>query len=159
MLLKFQYGGTPKGSSAVLHVRLNGRDIESIHLKPASLPVEESEVFRLPTGSLLAYTNTLTVDFYFERNAPPPSVRPSFAIDRDSSLDLRGIPHSVVLPRLELFADAGYPFTQWPDLSRTAVIIPSSPTPAEYETLLDIAGGFFCHHRAAPGRGSVFLGG
>ncbi len=135
MLLKFQYGGTPKGSSAVLHVRLNGRDIDSIHLKPASNPVEESEVFRLPTGSLLAYTNTLTVDFYFEGDAPPPNVRPSFAIHRDSSLDLRGIFHSVVLPRLELFANSGYPYTQWPDLSRTAAIIPNAPTPAEYETL------------------------
>jgi cellulose synthase (UDP-forming) len=142
MLLKFQYGGTPKGSSAVLHVRLNGRDIDSIHLKPTSSLIEESEVFRLPTGSLLAYTNTLTVDFYFENNAPPPNVRPSFAIHRGSSLDLRGIPHSVVLPRLELFAAAGYPFTRWPDLSRTAVIIPRTPTPAEYETVLDMAGFF-----------------
>jgi cellulose synthase (UDP-forming) len=46
------------------------------------------------------------------------------------------------LPRLELFADAGFPFTQWPDLSRTAVIMPSAPTPTEYETLLDMAGFF-----------------
>jgi cellulose synthase (UDP-forming) len=142
LLLKYQYSGTPKGSPAALHVRLNGKDIDSIHLKPASSPVEESEVFRLPTGSLLAYTNTLTVDFYFERNAPPPNVRPSFAIHRGSSLDLRGIPHSVVLPRLELFADAGFPFTQWPDLGRTAVVMPSNPTPGEYEMLLDMAGFF-----------------
>ena len=142
LLLKFQYGGVPAGSQAALHVRLNGKDIDSTQLKPASSTVEESETFRLPTGSLLTYTNTLTVDFYFERNAPPANVRPSFAIRRDSSLDLHGIPHSVVLPRLELFADAGYPFTQWPDLSRTAVIMPNSPTPAEYETLLDMAGFF-----------------
>jgi cellulose synthase (UDP-forming) len=142
MLLKFQYGGTPKRSSAVLHVRLNGRDIESIHLNAASGPVEESELFRLPTGGLLAYTNTLTVDFYFEGDAPPSNVRPTFAIHRSSSLDLRRIPHSVVLPRLELFAAAGYPFTRWPDLSRTAVIIPRAPTPAEYETVLDMAGFF-----------------
>jgi cellulose synthase (UDP-forming) len=142
LLLKYQYRGVPEGTQAALHVRLNGKDIDSIQLKPASTTVEGSEVFRLPTGSLLAYTNTLTVDFYFERNAPPPNVRPSFAIQRDSTLDLRGIPHSVVLPRLELFADAGYPFTQWPDLSRTAVIMPNSPTPAEYETLLDMAGFF-----------------
>ena len=142
LLLKYQYGGTPKGSPAALHVRLNGKDIDSIHLKAASSPVEGSEVFRLPTGSLLAYTNTLTVDFYFESNAPASSVQPSFAIHRDSSLDLRGIPHSVVLPRLELFADAGYPFTKWPDLSRTAVIMPSDPTPVELESLLDLAGFF-----------------
>jgi cellulose synthase (UDP-forming) len=142
LLLKFQYGGTPKGSSAVLHVRLNEKDIDSIHLKPASGPIEESEVFRLPTGSLLAYTNTLTVDFYFEGNGPPPNVRPFLAIHRGSLLDLHGIPHSVVLPRLELFATSGYPYTEWPDLSRTAVIIPSAPTPDEYETLLDMAGFF-----------------
>ncbi len=142
LLLKFEHGGTPKGSSAMVHVRLNGKDIDSIQLKPASSPVKESEVFRLPTGSLLAYTNTLTVDFYFERNAPPPNARPFFAIHRDSTLDLRGIPHSVLLPRLELFADAGYPFTKWPDLSRTAIIMPRAPTPAEYETLLDMAGFF-----------------
>jgi cellulose synthase (UDP-forming) len=142
LLLKFQYGGTPKGSRAALHLSLNGKDIDSIHLKPASSTVEQTETFRLPTGSLLAYTNTLAVDFYFERKIPPKNVRPSFAIHRDSSLDLRGIPHSVILPRLELFADAGFPFTAWPDLSRTAVIMPSAPTPAECETLLDMASFF-----------------
>jgi cellulose synthase (UDP-forming) len=142
MDLKYQYGGTPNGSPATLHVRLNGKDIDSIHLKPAPSPVDRSTVFRLPTGSLLAYANTLTVDFYFERSAPPSDVRPSFAVHRSTSLDLRGIPHSVVLPRLELFASSGYPFTQWPDLSRTAVIMPIAPTPAEYETLLDMSGFF-----------------
>jgi cellulose synthase (UDP-forming) len=142
MALKFQYSGTPKRSPATLHVRLNGKDIDSIHLKPASSSVEKSKIFRLPTGSLLPYTNTVTVDFYFEGNAPPSSVRPSFAIHRSTSLDLRGIPHSVVLPRLELFGSSGYPFTRWPDLSRTAVIMPSAPTPADYETLLDMAGFF-----------------
>ena len=48
LLLKYSYGGAPEGSSAALHVRLNGKDIDSIQLKPASAPVEESEIFRLP---------------------------------------------------------------------------------------------------------------
>jgi cellulose synthase (UDP-forming) len=157
LLLKFEYGGAPKGSSAALHLSLNGKDIDSIELKPASSPVEESEIFHIPTGSLLTYTNTLTVDFYFERNAPPPGARPSFAIHRDSSLDLRGIPHSVVLPRLELFADAGYPFTKWPDLSRTAIIMPGTPTPAEYETLLDLA-AFFAAQTGALASGLTVTG-
>jgi cellulose synthase (UDP-forming) len=142
LLLKYGYLGVPQGAPAALHVRLNGKDIDSIQLKPAPTLVEESETVRLPTGSLLPFTNTLTVDFYFERNTPPPTVRPSFAIHRESSLDLSGIPHSVVLPRVELFADAGYPFTEWPDLSRTAVIMPSAPTPTEYESLLDMSGFF-----------------
>jgi cellulose synthase (UDP-forming) len=142
LLLKYQYGGTPKGSPATLHLRLNGKDIDSIHLRPASSLVEESEVFRLPTGSLQGYTNALTVDFYFERTAPPQIGRLFFSIHRDSSLDLSGIPHSVVLPRLELFADGGYPFTKWPDLSRTAIIMPNAATPTDYEILMDMAGFF-----------------
>ena len=140
LLLRYEYGGAPEGARPALHVRLNGQDIDSIQLQAASAPVEGAETIRLPTGSLLPYTNELTVDFYFERNIPATKIRPSFAIRRNSSLDLRGLPHSVVLPRLELFADAGYPFTEFPDGSRTAVIMPSAPTPVEYETLLDMAG-------------------
>jgi hypothetical protein len=45
-----------------------------------------------------------------------------------------------VLPRLELFAGSAYPFTAWPDLGRTAVVLSQAPTADEYETLLDMAG-------------------
>jgi cellulose synthase (UDP-forming)/cellulose synthase operon protein B len=142
LLLKYQYSGAPKEVRPALSVRLNGKDVDSVQLKPASSLVEGSETFRLPTGSLHAYTNTLTVDFYFGRNSSRPNLRPTFAVGQSSSLDLSGLPHSVVLPRLELFADAGYPFTEWPDCSRTAVIMPRAPTPIEYETLLDMVGFF-----------------
>ncbi len=142
LLLKYGYAGVPQGSKAVLHVRLNGKDIDSVDLKPSLTQAQGSAIFRLPTGSLEPYINTLTVDFYFAHNLPPAGVQPSFAIQRDSSLDLHGIPHSVVVPRLELFADAGYPFTEWPDLSRTGVIMPDSPNPADYEALLDMTGFF-----------------
>ncbi|PWU06432.1 MAG: cellulose synthase catalytic subunit (UDP-forming) [Verrucomicrobia bacterium] len=141
LLLKYGYSGAPDGTRPAIHIRLNGRDIDSIRLKPSLVPVEESEIVRLATGSLLPFTNTLTVDFYFEDNTPL-NAHPSFAIHRDSTLDLSGLPHAVILPRLELFADAGYPFTQFPDLSRTAVILPDTPTPTDYETLLDMAGFF-----------------
>jgi cellulose synthase (UDP-forming) len=140
LLLKFQYGGVPGWTRPAVSVRLNGKDIDSMQLKLASAPVRESEIFRLPTGSLLPYINTLTVDFYFAGNVPPADVRPSFAVNQDSTIDLRGLPHSVVLPRLELFADAGYPFTEWPDGSRAAVILPDSATTVDLEALLDMAG-------------------
>jgi cellulose synthase (UDP-forming) len=124
-----------------LHVSLNGRDIDTIQLKPVSGTVEESQMVRLPMGSLLPYTNTLSLDFYFDGNTPP-NANPAFAIHRSSSIDLRGLPHAVVLPRLELFADAGYPFTKWPDLARTAAVMSATPTPFDYEALLDMAGFF-----------------
>lgn len=141
LLLKYEYGGTPEGTHPAVHIRLNGRDIDTIQLKPAPSSANEAEVIRLPTGSMLPFTNTLSVDFYFEGNTPATG-HPSFAIRRDSTLDLHGLPHAVLLPRLELFADAGYPFTEWPDLGRTAVVMPNAPTPTDYETLLDMAGFF-----------------
>jgi cellulose synthase (UDP-forming) len=104
--------------------------------------MERSDIIELPTGKLRPYTNTLTIDCYFGSNRLPEDVRRYVSIHRDSSIDLRGIPHSVVLPRLELFADAGYPFTQWADLSHAAVVMPDAPTPAEYEELLDVTGFF-----------------
>lgn len=142
LLLKFQYSGTPASAKPSLNVRLNGENIDSLRLKPASGPVKDSEIFRIPTGSMRPFINALTVSFYFSNNRAAPNVRPTFAVGRSSSLDLRGLPHSVVLPRLELFADAGYPFTEWPDCRRAAVIMPASPSDAEYETLLDMAGFF-----------------
>src|SRR5262249_8970287 len=140
LLLKFKYEGVAEGSRAALYLQLNGKDVDSIRLRPAAVPTEEAEIVRLPTGRLQAYTNTLTV--YFDFGAPQNASRQYALIHRDSWLDLRALPHSVTLPRLELFADAGYPFTQWPDLGRTAVVLPEAPTDADYEALLDMAGSF-----------------
>ena len=142
LVLNYTYSGAPESAKPALNVRLNGMDIDSIRLAPSAGSQQGSTIFRLPTGSLRTYINTLTVDFYFGDNTAAPNARPSFAVGRNSTIDLRGLPHSVVLPRLELFADAGYPFTARPDGGGTAVIMPASPTPVEYEALLDMAGFF-----------------
>jgi cellulose synthase (UDP-forming) len=139
--LNYEYSGVAKNARAGLHVRLNGADIDTIRLRPTFSTVYESEVVRLPTGRLQPYTNTLTIDFYFGSDGPGIG-RQYAALHRDSSLDLSDLPHSVLLPRLELFGDAGYPFTKWPDLSGAAVVLPDSPGSADYEAVLDMAG--FC---------------
>jgi cellulose synthase (UDP-forming) len=139
LLLKYTYTGVEKGSQAAIHIRLNDKDVDSILLKPTDSQLSESAIARLPTGSLRSYANTLTVDFDFGHSLRNDNVRRYAAIHRDSWIDLRGIPHSVILPRLELFADAGYPYTEWPDLGRTAVVLPDAPTRSDYETLFDMA--------------------
>jgi cellulose synthase (UDP-forming) len=141
LLLNYEYSGVAENADAGLHVRLNGQDIDTIRLRPAASLVHESEIVRLPTGRLQPYTNTLTIDFYFGSDVSS-SARQYAAIHRDSSLDLRALPHSVLLPRLELFGDAGYPFTKWPDLAGTAVVLPQEPESADYETVLDMVGFF-----------------
>jgi cellulose synthase (UDP-forming) len=142
LLLKYSYAGVAENSQAALHVRLNAQDIDSLPLKPSSTTVDAADLVRLPTGRLKPYTNTLTIDFDFRHNGPEGNVWQFAAIHRDSSIDFGGIPHSVLLPRLELFADAGYPFTQSPDLARTAVVMPDAPTAVDYEALLDMVGFF-----------------
>jgi cellulose synthase (UDP-forming) len=64
------------------------------------------------------------------------------AILKDSFLDIRDIPHWTALPNLEIFANAGYPFTRKADLGDTAVVLPSTPTADEIETYLTFAGHF-----------------
>jgi len=149
LLLKYAYAGVSPDSKAILHVRLNDKDIDSIALPATAGRLEQTELLRLPTSRLQAYVNTLTVDFDFGRGAHKNS-RLYAAVRPDSLLDLQGIPHSVMLPRLELFADAGYPFTEWPDLGRAAVIVPTEPAIADFETLLDMV-AFFGAQTGCPG--------
>jgi len=140
--LKYSYAHVAEGEPAWLHVRLNNQDIDSIRLQPASSSVDAETVVRLPTGRFQPYTNTLTIDVEFGRAGATATVGQYAAIHRDSTIDLSGLPHSVILPRLELFADSGYPFTAWPDLSHTAVVLSQAPDAEEYETLLDMMGFF-----------------
>jgi len=147
--LKYAYAGVLPHSHAALHVRLNDKDIDSIRLHPDTGRSEKTELVLLPTSRLQAYVNTLTIDFDFGEGARENSDLYA-AVRRDSLLDLQGIPHSVMLPRLELFADAGYPFTEWPDLGRTAVVLPSNPTIVDFETLLDMV-AFFGAQTGCPG--------
>jgi cellulose synthase (UDP-forming) len=142
LFLKFAYAAETPGSRPEAHVRLNGQDIDTIRLRSSSTKVERAEIVRLPTGTLRPYANELIVDFDLGRLRQSSDVPQYATVDRDSWIDLRSLPHSVVLPRLELFADSGFPFTEWPDLSRTALVLPNAPTVAEYEALLDTAGFF-----------------
>jgi cellulose synthase (UDP-forming) len=64
------------------------------------------------------------------------------AIMKDSYLDINGIPHWTVLPNLEIFANAGFPFTRRADLTDTAVVLPDSAGSEEIETYLTFMGHF-----------------
>jgi cellulose synthase (UDP-forming) len=64
------------------------------------------------------------------------------AILRDSYLDLRNYPHWAPMPNLEIFANAGFPFTRVADLSETTVVLPPTPTEQEIETFVTLMGHF-----------------
>jgi cellulose synthase (UDP-forming) len=59
-----------------------------------------------------------------------------------TTLDLSDYPHSAALPNLELFANAGLPFTRRSELSETTFIVPATPTRQEIETFLTLRSHF-----------------
>lgn len=61
-------------------------------------------------------------------------------IDGRSTVDFSGLSHYLPLPDLAAFANAGYPFTRWADLSQTAVVLPEIPAAGEVDAYLTLMG-------------------
>ena len=131
--LNYRYSGTGQ-----LSVRLNGQFVAALPISDdaASGAVRHATV-TLPTNVLHPFHNTLAFDFSFGRGREHTG-----AILRDSELDLRGLRHFTVMPRLELFSEAGFPFTRSADLAQTSVVMPNDPTPSELELFLEMFGFF-----------------
>ena len=101
----------------------------------------------VPVVNLRPFSNSLSFDFTFQllkkrgcEDTTP--INMQGAILRDSYLDLRGYPHYAPLPNLEIFANAGFPFTRLADLSETTVVLPAQPTEQEIETFVTLMGHF-----------------
>jgi cellulose synthase (UDP-forming) len=139
--LKYQFGGIDPGTKGELAIRLNGVFIGSIQLSPEGAGVIHTDRVLLPVRSLNAYSNTITADFLFEGNSSPSN--PQYGqILRETQLELVNVRHSTMMPKLELFSQAGYPFTIHSDLSNSVVVMPTTPGNAEIELLLNMMGFF-----------------
>lgn len=64
------------------------------------------------------------------------------SVDAESTLDFSALPHFLEMPDLAAFAESGFPFTRYADLSQTAIVLPSQPDDHEIETLLTVMGSF-----------------
>jgi cellulose synthase (UDP-forming) len=101
----------------------------------------------VPVVNLRPFSNSLSFDFTFQllkkggcQDTTP--INMQGAILRDTFLDLRGYPHYAPMPNLETFANAGFPFTRYADLSETTVVLPPTPTEQEIETFVTLMGHF-----------------
>ncbi|PZN97311.1 MAG: cellulose synthase catalytic subunit (UDP-forming) [Alphaproteobacteria bacterium] len=91
--------------------------------------------------------NELTFDFHLVLanqkrcySVLPQNVRSS--ILPDSTIDLTDTYHAAHMPDLATFVGAGYPFTIFPDLARTTVVMQRDASPDIVETFLGIMGRF-----------------
>ncbi len=146
--LNYRYNGVPLGAGSTLQVYVNGTYVSSTplpHTDNASTVLET--VVPIPVVVLRPFSNTIAFQFAFHpasqgECADTPPMNLQGAILRDSHLDISDISHATTLPNLELFANAGYPFTRKADLADTAVVLPDQPTAEELEMFLTLMGHF-----------------
>jgi cellulose synthase (UDP-forming) len=146
--LAYRYNGIPIANDSTLQVSVNGSYAGSTplpHTDKASAQLES--IVPVPVSSLRPFSNSMLMRFIFQlakkgecQDITPDSLKG--AILKDSYLDIQGIPHRATLPNLEIFANAGYPFTRRADLSDTAIVLPDIAAPEEIEMYLTLMGHF-----------------
>jgi cellulose synthase (UDP-forming) len=148
LLLAYRYNSIPIGPISSMQVRVNNAFLGSVPLKPDQEASKQMQVdVPVPVVNLRPFSNSLSFDFTFQllkkagcQDTTPINMQGS--ILRDSSLDLSGFPHYAPLPNLEIFANAGFPFTRMADLNETTVVLPPAPTEQEIETFVTLMGHF-----------------
>jgi len=146
--LVYRYNSIPIGPISSMQVRVNNAFLGSVPLLPGQEVSKKMETdVPIPVVNLRPFSNSLSFDFTFQllkkgncQDTTP--INMQGAILRDSYIDLKGYPHSAPLPNLEVFANAGFPFTRYADLSETTVILPPTPTQQEIETFVTLMGHF-----------------
>ena len=146
--LVYRYNSIPIGPISSMQIRINGAFLGSVPLKPGQQASQRMQIdVPIPVVNLRPFSNSLSFDFTFQllkkggcQDTTP--INMQGAILTDSYIDLRGYPHYTPLPNLETFANAGFPFTRFADLSQTSVVLPPVPTEEEIETFLTMMGHF-----------------
>jgi len=144
----YRYNGLPISNESSLQVFMNDAYVSSTplpHTDKASAQLET--IIPIPIGNMRPFSNTLKNQFVFllAKKGKCQDIAPynmQGAVLKDSYLDIHDIPHWATLPNLEIFANAGYPFTRKADLTDTAVVLPDNAAPDEIETFLTLMGHF-----------------
>jgi len=160
--LSYRYNAVPLAPGSALRVFANGMLIHEAPLPAASeLPLgafgntalggeivlrnatasnDRTREVLLPVVNLRPFANTLLFHFDFAPRRHGDSANAAMHLNgtilRNSSLDLRGLDHWARMPNLELFSNAGFPFTQYADLSQTVVVLSARPSIAEITLFL-----------------------
>lgn len=131
----------PRGTTAPrLDVEMNGYFLATLPARP-----QGRARLRIPREHMRGFNQLLVHVRYPGQDpcAPAPASGaepPRVSIDGASTLHVEGLPHFASLPDVSLFAFDGFPFTRFPDLAETAVVLPEHPQEAELSMALSIFG-------------------
>jgi cellulose synthase (UDP-forming) len=135
--LDYRYNAVPLAAGSTMRVSANGSLANELPLPQRDNPKQTlNETVAVPLVSMRPFANTFLFNFFFQipktgpcRNTPPINLQG--ALLRSSYLDLRGLNHWTSMPNLELFANAGFPFTRFADLSQTMIVMPPKASSEE----------------------------
>lgn len=157
--LRYRYAAPNEGDHSSLSISVNEQLLRSYRLRGENqsdtarkvlVPllqggaVQHSEEVLIPAFQL-ASNNQLQFRFALDpRRSGPcshvPGDQARQSIDADSTIDFSDFPHYTPMPNLALFANAGYPFTRYADLSETAIVLSDTTQAATLEQLFFLLG-------------------
>jgi hypothetical protein len=157
--LKYRYTAPTVQNNSALAVDINDQLVKSFRLPVAKADDSEGRI-QLPllsganSGAANALdipafrvgsSNQLQLRFNLDSQktglcAGVPTNPARAAVDPDSTIDFSGFVHYAQMPNLAYFANSGFPFTRYADLSQTAIVIPDRPAPSELEAMLTMLG-------------------
>jgi cellulose synthase (UDP-forming) len=147
MHLYYRYNAFQAAPGSALRVVVNGTLVNEIPLLPGAGSANGQRQILVPVAALRPFGNTILFNFDFipanrpaVQNSPAATLRGEILCN--SSLDLQGLALWTRMPNLEIFANAGFPFTQMADLSETTVVLPAVPSPEEIALFLHLMSHF-----------------
>jgi cellulose synthase (UDP-forming) len=144
--VNYRYDARPIAAGSALRVFVNGNLVSEAPLLPGAGFQDRQRLILLPVSDIRPFGNTILFRFDFipvDREAQNTgAVVLSGEVLCNSTLDLQGLSLWKQMPNLEIFANAGFPFTRDADLSETTVVLPAEPTAAEIALYLHLMGHF-----------------
>ncbi|WP_419806671.1 UDP-forming cellulose synthase catalytic subunit [Terriglobus sp.] len=141
---RFRYNGQAIAPGSALRIVLNGELVNEAPLSPGTGDVVGRRQALLPLANMRPFANTLLFKFDFL-----PLRRPGMTSEaslhglqgtilRETTLDLREVNHYAALPDLQLFSNAGFPFTRFADLGESTVVLAHQASAAEIALFLQL---------------------
>ena len=148
LYVNYRYNAVALANESTLRIDANGAMVQQLPMPHEDNPSKQrSSVVDVPLVNMRPFANTFLFNFYFQiaKKGPcedTPPINLQGAILRDSYLDIKGLHHWAAMPNLEIFANAGFPFTRFADLAQTKIILPSQPTAGEIGLYLSLMSYF-----------------
>jgi len=135
--MDYRYNAIPLANGSTMRVTANGSLVNELPLPHEDNPKKTlSENLAVPLVNMRPFANTFLFNFFFQphktgncQDTPPINFQGS--ILRSSYLNLRGLNHWAAMPNLELFSNAGFPFTRFADFSQTRIVLPAQASAEE----------------------------